>query len=54
VSLQLVITRVEELTVPVDEPGRLLFIVVALFLNPETSLLIVVDVSRGRLILVLS
>ena len=37
--------RVEELAVPVDEPGSLLFVVMALFLNPETSLLIVVDVD---------
>src|SRR5437016_12737151 len=37
--------RVEELAVPVDEPGSLPFVVMALFLNPETSLLIVVDVD---------
>src|SRR6266853_5845248 len=37
--------RVEELAVPVDEPGSLLFVVMALFLNPETSPLIVVHVD---------
>src|SRR2546430_121595 len=36
---------VEQLAVPVDEPGSFLFVVMALFLNPEASLLIVVDVD---------
>ena len=36
----------QEFAVPVNEPGSFCFVVVALFLNPETPFQVVIDIDR--------